>query len=153
MLRARLIGLVFGIAGLAATCETVAPQNDFQTYVFEGDVSFSVEYPADWTVSRSRNVVHFIEQENEPRVMELVVYDPSVTPPLAVYITYDTLRVVESPHGPIPVMARDPSAVTERYVAFIRFDSHVAEFRSYSEREYDAVFDHMLVTTNRINSR
>lgn len=152
MSRTRLLCAVVGAAGLAATCNTDALTDDFQTFVFEGGVSFTVEYPANWRATRSADVVRFTAEEDERRAIELVVYDPNVTPPLAVNVTYDTLRVVDTPQGPIPVMARDPSAVTERYVAFVRLDSHVAEFRSYSEREHDAVFDHMLVTTSPIKS-
>jgi hypothetical protein len=152
MARPGMLLVIFGIAGLGVLCNSDDRINDFRTFVFEGDVSFSIEYPADWSVTRSADVVHFMAEPDQPPTLELVVYDPALAPPLAVHVTYDTLRVVESPHGSIPVMARDPSAVTERYVAFIRFDSHVAEFRLYAEREYDAVFDHMLVTANRINS-
>jgi hypothetical protein len=129
-----------------SACGRTAGRTEWKTYRYEGEVSFTVAYPASWSAARLGNVVRFTSPGAGSGHIELVVYNPDVTPPLAVNVTYDTLRVVQGRSGPVPVMQRAPAAVTERSVALVSIERHVVEVRLMAEREYDAVFDHMLVT-------
>lgn len=130
-------------------CTIFPKSQDWETFQYDGEIIFTLEYPATWTAIRDRNTVTFTPRDAERVRIEIVIYDPTETPPLAVHVTYDTLRVVETPHGLVPVMNRDPAAATERYIAMIRLNSHVAEFRLHAEYDYDAVFDHMLGSMKR----
>jgi hypothetical protein len=147
------ISLIISALAVFSTCAVPGNSQEWATYRYDGEVTFMLEYPATWTTLRERGTVRFMPPEDDVARIEIVVYDPEATPPLAVHVTYDTLRVVDSIRGPIPVMKRDPAAVTEQYVAMVRINSHVAEFRLHAEHEYDVVFDHMLITTtNHITS-
>jgi hypothetical protein len=129
-----------------STCARMQDSSNLDTFRFDGEIAFSLEYPASWTAVQRGNTARFSPPEPYSGYIDLVVYNPDVTPPLAVHVTFDTLRVVHGRIGPVPVMQRDPAAVIERSVAFIAIERHVVEVRLMAEREYDAVFDHMLVT-------
>ncbi|WP_340102450.1 hypothetical protein [Rhodohalobacter sp. 8-1] len=146
-------GIVFSLT-LLSSCTVSSDSQEWNTYRYDGEIVFTLEYPAQWTTTqKEQHVVLFTPPDNGDVIIEIVVYDPVETPPLPVHITYDTLRVVDSRLGPISVLKRDPAAVTERYVAFIDINSHIAEFRLYAKSDYDEIFDHMLATTRPITSQ
>lgn len=144
--------IVFSLT-LLLSCTVFSDSQEWKTYHYNGEIVFTLEYPAEWTTTnQEHHIVLFTPPDDDDVRIEIVVYDPVETPPLPVHITYDTLRVVDSQLGPIPVLKRDPAAVTERYVAFVNISSHVAEFQLHATRDYDKIFDHMLVTTRPITS-
>lgn len=144
-------GIILSLTTFTA-CTVFSGSQKWKTYYYDGYVAFSLEYPAKWTTAqKERHVVLFSSPDDDVRI-EIVVYDLAETPPLPVDITYDTLRVVNSRPGPVPVLKRDPAAVTERYVAFLNTKSHIAEFQLHAISDYDEIFDHMLATTRPITS-
>jgi len=113
----------------------------------ESELDYRVQYPANWSVSERGNVTDFIapDEGNEGRI-SIVIYDPDKTPPLGVYFTYDTLRVVEKNGEEIFVRSREPSAVTERYFAELKAGRFVVELRFYTAPRYDDIFDNIIIT-------
>lgn len=138
---------------ILSSCTFFSDSQEWTTYRYDNDIVFTFEYPAQWTTTnQDHHIVLLTPPDNGDVRIEIVVYDPVETPPLPVYITYDTLRVVDSQLGPIPVLKRDPAAVTERYVAFVDINSHIAEFRLHAKNDYNEIFDHTLATTRPITS-
>lgn len=135
-----------------SACVKSGDDPEWASYLYVGDVSFTLDYPATWNVEKERGTVRFQPPGNDDVRIDLVIIDPEVSPPLPVHITYDTLRVVEHPDGPIPVLKRDPAAVTERYFALLGMNNHIVEMRLHSRSNYDLVFDHMLVTMIPVKS-
>lgn len=139
---------------ILATCTVFSDKQEWTTYQYDGEIVFTLEYPATWTTTnQEHHIVLFTPPDDGDARIENIVYDPVETPPLPVHITYDTLRVFDSHFGPIPIMKRDPAAVTEQYAAMARINSHIAEFRLHAKGDYDEIFDHMLVTARPITSR
>ncbi|MCA1802088.1 MAG: hypothetical protein LC662_06480 [Rhodothermaceae bacterium] len=135
-----------------SACVKSGNDPEWTSYLYAGDVSFTLDYPATWNVEQERETVRFQPPGNDDVRIDLVIIDPELSPPLPVHITYDTLRVVEHPDGPIPVLKRDSAAITERYFALMGINNHIVEMRLYSWSNYDLVFDHMLVTMIPVNS-
>lgn len=133
-------------------CVKSGDDPEWTSYLYVGDVSFTLDYPATWYAEQERRTVRFRPPGNDDARIDLVIIDPEVSPPLPVHVTYDTLRVVEHPDGPIPVLKRDPAAVTERYFAFLGMNNHIVEMRLLSRSNYDLVFDHMLATMIPVKS-
>lgn len=137
--------IVFSLI-ILSSCTVFSDSQQWTTYHYENEIVFTLEYPTNWTTTnQEHHIVLFTPPDDDVRI-EIVVYDPAETPPLPVHITYDTLRVVDSQLGPIPVLKRDPAAVTERYVAFVNINNHIAEFQLHASSDYDVIFDHMLAT-------
>jgi hypothetical protein len=136
---------------LATACASLQKESPFNVYTFSGPVSFTVEIPPDWEVTDDERSALFFPPVRGEGYIGMVVYNPLETPPLAVHVTYDTLRVLEAPIGRIAIMARDPASATERFMARVIMDNHVVEFQSHAEPVHDAVFDHMLASLQRIN--
>jgi hypothetical protein len=113
----------------------------------QSELVYSVQYPADWSFTENRGVTNFIPPgEGNPGYISIVTFDPVATPPLGVYLTYDTIRVVQKDGDNIYIRKRDPAAITERYFATITAGNYVAEFRLVADRKYDDIFDHMLIS-------
>lgn len=145
--------LVLFLCTAVFSCKGILQNDDWTTFVFDEQVTFSFEYPSSWTTTTpAPTTVRLTPPDNDDMRIELVVYDPEETPPLAVDVTYDTLRVVDAHPEPIPVLRRDPSAATERYFARVGINSHVVEFRLFAEENYNEVFDQMLITTKPNNT-
>lgn len=133
---------------ILSSCTVFKDSQNWTTHHYDGEIAFTLEYPAKWTATNKEpHIVLFTPPDDDVVRIEIVVYDLAETPPLPVNITYDTLRVVDSQLGPIPVLKRDPAAITERYVAFININNHIAEFQLHAKRDYNEIFDHMLATT------
>lgn len=132
---------------ILSSCRDFSDSHEWTTYHYNGEIVFTLEYPEKWTTTyQEHHVVLFTPPDNDDVGIEIVVYNLDETPPLPVHTTYDTLRVVDSQLGPIPVLKRDPAATTERYVAFVNINSYVAEFQLHANSDYDEIFDHMLAT-------
>ena len=108
--------------------------------------SYRVEYLSDWSVEEKENVSFFMPPgaKSNKESIAIVVLNYKKTPPLPVHHTYTLIRTVAVGSEEILVRKREPSAVTEKYFATREKGDYVAEFRFFLDRQYDAVFDHML---------
>jgi hypothetical protein len=109
---------------------------------------YRVEYPSDWSVEENENISFFRppHAKSKAEYIAIVVINYEKTPRLPVEHTYTTIRVVTVDAEEIPVRERQPAPATEKYFAEQKKGDHVAEFRFFLDRQYDAVFDRMLST-------
>ncbi len=118
------------------------------------DYTYRIEYPRGWKVEEEGSATHFLPPGDSLTAgrITVVVIDEDETPPPPVFVTYTTVRIIESEGRAVPVQHRDPAAATERYLVRLQQKRFATEIRftlspgHESEEAYDAVFDHMVLS-------
>ena len=132
---------------LLAGCAFFAGESEWVLLTHRADsYAFTLKHPGSWSVEGDRNTTVFRPPGTEigDGKIELVVFNPSKTPPLGVDVTYTTIRVVSAADREVLVQKRDPAPVTERYVAIVREGDWVVEFRCFLDAAADTTFDRMV---------
>ncbi len=118
------------------------------------EFTYRVEYPVDWQIEKEAVATHFRapEAHSGSTGITVVVINELQTPPLPVFVTYTTVRVIEAEGRSIEVQQRDPSATTEQYLVRLQHGPFTTEFRFIGsatdalDNNYKSVFDHMVLS-------
>ena len=108
--------------------------------------SYSVEYPSTWLVEESGTSSFFLPPaaKSARGSISAVIINYKETPPLPVQYAYKTLRKIQLDGEEIIVRKREPSAITELYMAEVRRGDYTIEFKSFLNGNHDEIFDHMI---------
>jgi len=145
-----LITALPAFAGCVLTdpSERTSPRGWAQYEVSRPGYEYTVEYPVGWTAEEGPTALRLAPPEETvpTRGIDVVVTDPSETPPPPVHYTYTPVRVIEADGRAIPVVRRDPAPATEAYLVRLQAGRYTIEVRFALDEVHAPVFDHVVLS-------